>query len=106
MGFGCLVRDSSEQVADAIYGCLPSSFNSTMAEALSVSEDLSWLKDLHFQNIVVESDAQLVIDALKSDSPDASSLRLILEDCSLFATEILSYTFVFVRRSAIERLMS
>lgn len=71
-----------------------------MAEALSVREDLSWLKDLHFQNIVVESDVQLVTDARKSDSPDASSLRLILEEFSLFATNIFSHTFSFVFRSA------
>lgn len=58
---------------------------------LSVREALNWLKDLQFQNIVVESGAQLVIDALKSNSPDASSLGLILEYCSLFALEPLSY---------------
>lgn len=38
---------------------------------------------------MVESNAKLVIDALNSNSTDASSLGLILEDCSLFASELL-----------------
>lgn len=79
----------------AIYGVLTGYFNPIFAESLSIREVLSWLNDLNFHNIIVESGALLVVDALNADSSDASSLGLILDDCRSLARNYF-YVFLFL----------
>ncbi|XP_073154078.1 uncharacterized protein [Henckelia pumila] len=100
MGFGCIIRDSLGVFFSAVCGTFPGSFSSTTAEALAIREALKWIKDLNLTNVIVESDALIVVDALRTWFSDVSSLGLILEDCSLLASELHSCSFSFVRRSA------
>lgn len=99
-GFGCIVRNSCGVVVDASFGNIVGSFSPTLAEALSIREALSWLLSLHFSNIVIESDALVVIQALNNPVPDSSSLGVIVEDCKFLARNFSSCHFVFVYRSA------
>ncbi|XP_073126761.1 uncharacterized protein [Henckelia pumila] len=100
MGFGCIIRDSMGEAIAAVHGCFPGVFDPRTAEALSIREALSWLKDLSYSDIMVESDALTLIEALKKRSPDDSYVGLIIEDCRFLALELNSCSFVFVRRSA------
>ncbi|XP_073132182.1 uncharacterized protein [Henckelia pumila] len=100
MGYGCIVRNHSGVVINAICGCITGDFNPTTAEAMGVHEALNWLKELKFSNVIVESDALLVVNAFQFEALDVFCLGLILEDCRLLASELLSCSFVFVRRSA------
>ncbi|XP_073152648.1 uncharacterized protein [Henckelia pumila] len=105
IGYGCIVRNSDDVVIDATYGTLMRRFNPTTAEALSIKEALSWLKSVDCSQIIVESDALLVIKALNNSEPDSSSLSLIVEDCKILARDFSSCHFVFVFRSRIKRPM-
>ncbi|XP_073121701.1 uncharacterized protein [Henckelia pumila] len=100
MGYGCVIRDSFGEVKAAIQGCFHGAFNPTVAEALGVREALSWIKELHLPKVIVESDAQLVINALQRKDLDVSSLGLLVEDCRFLASELHTCSFSFVRRSA------
>ncbi|XP_073138172.1 uncharacterized protein [Henckelia pumila] len=100
MGFGCLVRDEHGSVVAASHGCIFGISDPTLAKALSIREALSWLKELNLSNLIVESDALLVIQALKNKASDISSLDLIVEDCKSLVSDLHSCSFVFVRRSA------
>ncbi|XP_073152693.1 uncharacterized protein [Henckelia pumila] len=100
VGFGCLVRDSYGIVLAAIHGRVHGSNDPALAEALAIREALSWIKDLHFPSIIVESDALTITDALNNSILDCSALNLIIEDCKLLARDVSSCTFVFARRSA------
>ncbi|XP_073137691.1 uncharacterized protein [Henckelia pumila] len=100
MRFGCIIRDSVGEAVAAVHGCFPGVFDPRTAEALSIREALSWLKDLSYSNIMVESDALTLIEALKKRSPDDSYVGLIIEDCRFLALELNSCSFIFVRRSA------
>lgn len=101
-GFGCIIRDHLGYVIAATHGRLPGIQNPSLAEALGIREALSWIKSLNLSNILVESDALLIVKALNSFSPDSSSsVGLIVEDCISLALEIhCFFLFVFVRRSA------
>ncbi|XP_073147449.1 uncharacterized protein [Henckelia pumila] len=48
MGFGCIVRNDSGESIAAVHGCFAGVFDPRTAEALSIREALSWLKDLSF----------------------------------------------------------
>ncbi|XP_073119607.1 uncharacterized protein [Henckelia pumila] len=100
MGYGCIIRDSSGVVIKAICGCFPGIFTSIMAEAMSIREALSWLKELNISNVIVESDALLVVNAFHSSAIDVSGVGLLMEDCRFLASELLSCSLSFVYRSA------
>lgn len=57
--------------------------NVELAEALTIREALSWLKDNHFSNVYLESDAQqvMVITAIHNSELVHSELGLIASDC-------------------------
>ncbi|XP_073128662.1 uncharacterized protein [Henckelia pumila] len=75
-------------------------FDPRTAEALSIREALTWFKDLSYSDIVLESDALTLIEALKNRSPDDFYVGLIIEDARFLALELNSCSFAFVRRSA------
>lgn len=67
---------------------------------MCVREALSWIKELHLSNIIVESGSLLIINALNNYVNDSSSLGLIVDDGKNMDMDIQSCSFVFVSRSA------
>ncbi|XP_031093123.1 uncharacterized protein LOC115997669 isoform X1 [Ipomoea triloba] len=98
-GLGCILRNSFGEFVAARgqnwLGC----YQPKLAEAISVREALKWLKERNFDNVIVETDALLVIQGLK-DSDFNSSFGLILEDIRKLASVFNCISFVFVKRSA------
>lgn len=81
---------------DATFGNLAGSFSPSLAESLSIRQALSWLLSLDFSNIVIKSDALVVVEALTDPFLNSSSLGLIVEDCEFLARNIPSCHFVCV----------
>lgn len=98
-GFGCVIRNDKGEFLAAReqkwHGC----FNSKVAEAISIREALRWLKEKKIDNILVETDALLVIKGLKVLDLN-SSFSLILEDIRKLANDFLCISFSYVKRSA------
>ncbi|CAH9135001.1 unnamed protein product, partial [Cuscuta epithymum] len=97
-GLGWVVRDSGGFfVAGGVntcHGCSPA-----VAEALSIREALSWLKQQGWDNIDVESDSIQIISRIKSGSDD-SLPGLIVEDIRDISSGFTSISFSHVKRSA------
>lgn len=98
-GYGCVVHNSFGVVLDAIFGKFRGSFCPSLAEAISIREALSWMHNLGYSNVVVESDVMVVIDALNNTISISSSLGLIVDDCKSLVRIFLSCQFVLAYRS-------
>lgn len=85
---------------DAVIGTIRGSFYPSLAEALSIREALSWMHSLAYSDIVIESNALVVIEALNNPISDNSSLGLIVDNRKLLARNFSSSQFVFIYRSA------
>ena len=100
VGFGCIIRNANGDMIGAKNGTLSAPLDPLLAEALSCREALSWIKDLGLRDVCVESDALLLITALRGTSDDFSYFGLIVQDCKRLASDLLNCSFRFVRRSA------
>lgn len=99
-GFGCVMRNSFGVVLVVVHGNLVEKFDPSFAEAISVREALSWLKNLDYPNIIMESDALVVVDALNNSEPDSSCFGIVDDDCKILAMDFSSCHFGFCYRSA------
>ncbi|XP_073120922.1 uncharacterized protein [Henckelia pumila] len=75
MGYGCIIRDASGAIINAKYGCFQGNFLSSTVEALGVREALSWIKELKLINVIIKSDALLVINVIHSSVMDVFKPR-------------------------------
>ncbi|XP_073130771.1 uncharacterized protein [Henckelia pumila] len=96
----CIVRNSNDVVLDVVHGILNGRYSPIESEAMEIREALSWVKSKNLSNVIFESDALVVIEALHNTEHDYSCLGLIVEDCRTLARNIQSCNFVFVKRSA------
>lgn len=71
-----------------------------MAEALSIKEALSWVKDKGWCKVVVESDCLNVIQAIRSKAPMGSPLGQVIQACRDMLEEFNTVSLFFVKRSA------
>ncbi|XP_019166936.1 PREDICTED: uncharacterized protein LOC109162706 [Ipomoea nil] len=99
MGLGWVPRDHDGTFMAAKNMRLTSVFTVNEAEAVSLREALSWIKDTGMGNIDVEMDSQTVFYSLTSSSFN-SSFGLLVEDIKELASLIHDVQFRFVRRSA------
>lgn len=100
MGFGGLIRGATGNFIAAIQGSYSGNFSPLIAEAVGIREVLSWIKSGDFGPIIVESDLKLLVDALKSNVEDESSVGIIVDDCKALLQAITDCSVCFVFRSA------
>lgn len=75
--------------------CVISFDDPKVVEALSVREALFWLLQFNIPELIVESDAQVVISALKSSSGDESAFGLVIEDYKTITANFKSISLFF-----------
>ncbi|XVE55332.1 hypothetical protein DITRI_Ditri03aG0150200 [Diplodiscus trichospermus] len=100
MGTGMITRNSNAQFVAARR--LPrGNFigDALMAEAISLKEVLSWIKELQLENVIVETDALAVVNLLKGEGIIRSIIGLIIDDCKFLTNEITNCKISYVRRS-------
>ena len=71
-----------------------------IAEAMSYREALSWLKSLGLNRVILEYDAQLVIQSILNPKVDVSYFGSLINDCRFLAKDLGECSFAFVKRSA------
>lgn len=76
--FAFVLQNHDGNFVQGVSGSFPSIYEPRMVELLAIREALSWLKDLGFDNVVLESDCNDVIMALNSTSLNLSEFRLLL----------------------------
>lgn len=74
--------------------------NPKITEAIMFREVLSWLKKRRVDQVHIELDFLIVVQAFKNKKKDSSYLGSIIADCHLFIKDLRSYSMYFVKRSA------
>ena len=96
MGCGCVMRDSMRLFISARASTARVKLQPHEAEALSVREALSWVKQDHRSNIIVETDYPVVFHASSSSLDATSPFGMIIEDCQALANSMDHVCFAFV----------
>ncbi|XP_019181672.1 PREDICTED: uncharacterized protein LOC109176732 [Ipomoea nil] len=99
-GYGAIIRDHTRRFIAAKNGRIMSNREPLMVEAIAAREALKWLKDLHYRNIILESDCLNFCTAFNSCSRDFSYLDVIVKQCVSIANDIGNVSVCHVRRTA------
>ncbi|KAK6118703.1 hypothetical protein DH2020_047560 [Rehmannia glutinosa] len=101
IGFGCVVHDGQGIFRAAKQGIMPGLDNAMLAEAITIREALSWIKE-KFTNaaVVLESDSLGVIQAIRGLISDNTYVQSVINDCLKLLEDLPMVSCVFVRRSA------
>ena len=94
--FGVVLKYSKGMFIVAIQGSFLGLHFPQMAEAMGLCEALSWLKQMNIKKVKVESDSQIVINALNSDMLDSSCFRLVISDCKSFVKALINVALFFL----------
>ncbi|XP_021627043.1 uncharacterized protein LOC110625723 [Manihot esculenta] len=70
LGFGCVVRDANGRFMAAKAGFFCSQMEVKCAEAMAFREALSWIKECRWDQVLFESDAQVLVVSINSVSLD------------------------------------
>ncbi|XP_019163573.1 PREDICTED: uncharacterized protein LOC109159918 [Ipomoea nil] len=98
IGMGWIIRDHHGFFVAAISDVRPGPLSPREAEALAVREALSWLKRHHWDGLVVETDAEILLTHLHKLS--RSPFGLLIEDITALLSSFNDITFRHVRRTA------
>ncbi|KAM6583822.1 hypothetical protein CsatB_010824 [Cannabis sativa] len=103
-GFGCVARDHNGQLIKAISGieggCRIGLVQPEVAEIIGVKEALSWIKRKKWANVVIETDALMVVQAIKSSINMPSQFGMIARDCRELLSILNNISLMFVKRYA------
>lgn len=99
-GFGCVVRGASGNFIAAHAAAAPGLHDAFLAEVLGFRGTLTWIRSLHIDNIIFESDSQLLVRAFHTNSLDNSYAGAVLDDCKVLLASFNSFLVNHVLRSA------
>ncbi|XP_074378344.1 uncharacterized protein LOC141719879 [Apium graveolens] len=87
-----VVRDHNGRLIEAESKCRRGTMSPDLAEALSVREALSWLKEKDYGNIVIESDCLQVVQAIRSSFICVSYLGRVVSECHCLLVSLRNKT--------------
>ena len=98
-GLACVIRDSRGVFIQARLKSICGKFSLKLAEALAIREALSWLKRLQIDNVLVETDALVLVQDICANHHEATHVGLVTNDCKL-----LLYSFQHIQLLCVKRL--
>uniref|UniRef100_A0A803PSK2 RNase H type-1 domain-containing protein n=1 Tax=Cannabis sativa TaxID=3483 RepID=A0A803PSK2_CANSA len=100
-GIGLVARSSAGAIIQAKNMNKVGTFQPHEVEAIGIKEALSWIKNMGWTNVIVESDYHLrVINDLKKSKIMASLYGHIISDCKALLANVSSVSFNFIKWSA------
>jgi ribonuclease HI len=99
-GSGAVIRDSCGQFIAALQQINVRVSSAREAEAMTIREALSWIKERNMSNVIIESDSQLCVTACNSSGENLSLFGLFILDCKSLLKDIANSSVRFARRSA------
>ncbi|KAM6584020.1 hypothetical protein CsatB_011022 [Cannabis sativa] len=99
-GYGLVVRDNTGKFLEAKTSHFSGSYPAEVIEALGIKEALSWIKGKNWENVVLESDSLLSVQAIRSNQKMSSTFGIVIEDCRLLFSSLNNVKIRFVKRSA------
>ncbi|KAL8149999.1 hypothetical protein AgCh_006858 [Apium graveolens] len=97
-----VVRNHHGQLIEARSKCMQGKISPELAEAIGVREALSWVKDMRYQNVEIETDCLQLVQAIRSSITSLSYLGRVIEDCKGMLVSLKDKNVIlrFVKRSA------
>uniref|UniRef100_A0A803PCK9 Reverse transcriptase domain-containing protein n=1 Tax=Cannabis sativa TaxID=3483 RepID=A0A803PCK9_CANSA len=99
-GFGCVARDHTGQLLEAISDSRIGGVLPEIAEVVGMKEALSWIKRKGLEDVFIETDSLMVVQAMNSTVHMPSYFGLLVEDCRLILSSLKNIFISFVYRSA------
>lgn len=97
-----VVRNDRGEVLEARSKCRVVSISPDIAEAMGVREALSWTKESNHQNVVIETDCLVVVQAMRASDLLSSYFGVLIKECKSMIHDLSSSSVSvrFVKRSA------
>uniref|UniRef100_A0A803QF42 RNase H type-1 domain-containing protein n=1 Tax=Cannabis sativa TaxID=3483 RepID=A0A803QF42_CANSA len=99
-GFGCVARDHFGHLTEAISDSRVGVVLPEIAEVIGMKEALSWIKKKGWEDMIIETDSLIVVQALNSSVHMTSHFGLLVEDCRLILSTLKNILISFVYRYA------
>ncbi|KAM6573571.1 hypothetical protein CsatA_017651 [Cannabis sativa] len=99
-GFGCVARDHTGQLLEAISDSKFGVVLPEIAEVVGLKEALSWIKRKGWEDVFIETDSLMIVQAINSSVHMPSYFGLLVEDCRLILSSLKNVFISFVYRSA------
>lgn len=99
IGVGCVVRNERGEFLRARTNMIRIRGQAREAEAVSLKEPLSWIKNWRTSKCIFESDAKTLVDALQG-RPEKSIFDTLVEVCRELMKHFQEVSVKFVNRSA------
>jgi ribonuclease HI len=80
MGVGLVARDSTGKVRASLCNFLPYLTNPAVAEAFATRQGAELLRDMGFQKILLEGDAQVIVQAINYAGVCSARYANIIDD--------------------------
>ncbi|XP_073025183.1 uncharacterized protein [Primulina eburnea] len=100
IGVGMVLRDSYGLFISAKTNCFSGSVGIKNAEAMAFKEALSWIEGMDVQEVIVESDSKIVVEAISTEKEDISEFGAIISECRKVIRQRPSFRVSFARRQA------
>ena len=98
VGLGVVIRDKHGQVMVSLSERIPLPSTVIEVEALAARQGMELAVETSFRNIVLESDSQILITALREDSYSLASFGHLVKDIQFIASYLSSINYTHVRR--------
>lgn len=99
-GFGMVARDSKGELVQARTSLQGGHVTPKLAEAMAVKEALSWIKNMDWPKVELESDCLVVVQIIRSKVVMRSPFGMVIEDCRRLTQNLNKVALYFIRRSA------
>uniref|UniRef100_A0A803P370 Reverse transcriptase n=1 Tax=Cannabis sativa TaxID=3483 RepID=A0A803P370_CANSA len=99
-GFGCVARNPVGHLLEAISDSRIGMVLPEIVEIIGMKEALSWIKRKGWEDVIIETDSLMVVQALNSSVHMSSYFGLLVEDCRLILSTLKNVLISFVYRSA------
>lgn len=99
-GMGMVARNSKGELIQAVSKFTREVVSPELAEAMAIKEAFSWIKSNLWQEVIMESDCMVPVQAIRSNMQMRSPFGLVVEDCRNTLLLLNKVSLFFVRRSA------
>ncbi|XP_030486875.2 uncharacterized protein LOC115703783 [Cannabis sativa] len=98
-GMGCLARNHAGQVLEAFTSSEEGIVRPEIVEIIGIKEALSWIRRHNWQNVLLETDSLVCVQAIQSELYMPSEFGLLVNDCRIALSSLSHVAIQFVERS-------
>uniref|UniRef100_A0A803PI90 RNase H type-1 domain-containing protein n=1 Tax=Cannabis sativa TaxID=3483 RepID=A0A803PI90_CANSA len=99
-GFGIVACNHLGDLITALSGCYGGNFAAEFIEVMAIKEALSWVKGQHWEQVIIETDSLISVQAIRSQQKMFSTFGLIVADCKVLLCTLHNVQLLFIKRLA------